>query len=73
MELPPRPMIVHYTLETPWPLAITVFLIGLLVLRHAVNRQNRNAAWASGFILLLAVVLPILAAAVETQTSLIML
>lgn len=69
MDLPPKSPIIHYTLESPWPIALIAFIVGLLILRHAITRGNRRWTMVSFGVILIGPALVLAAYLVETESE----
>jgi hypothetical protein len=70
MALPDPPILEHWLLEQPWPVAAALAGVGLVLLFHGWRRRRRGVMIVGGAALLLSAGVLILAAAVTTTREL---
>jgi len=69
MELPAGSPWIHYTMESPWPVALICLALGLFLLKMFLFRQPRQLKLIAIAIILIAPVLVITAGLVETNAE----
>jgi len=69
MDLPPESPMIRYTLESPWPIALLAFIVGLLILRYAITTGSRRWIAVSFGVILVGPVLILAAYLVETESE----